>query len=238
MKLDILVIAAHPDDAELGCGGTIAKQINRGYKAGIIDLTRGELGTRGTPEIRAMEAQKAASILGLHVRENMELPDGLFQNIPENQYRVIQVIRKYQPDIVIANAVEDRHPDHGRAARLVSDSCFLAGLAKISTSDNGEAQLPWRPKALYHFIQARYIKPDIIVDISDFWAQKEAAFMAYESQMFNPSSTEAPTYIASIEFLELVKARAVEFGNAIGTRYGEGFTTGRIPGVRLLTDLL
>ncbi len=239
MKLDILVIAAHPDDAELGCGGTIAKHVNRGFKAGIIDLTRGELGTRGTPEIRAEEAAKAAAILGLTVRENLGLPDGFFQNDKESQLKVIQAIRKYQPDIVIANAVEDRHPDHGRAARLVNDACFLAGLSKVQTiSDNGRPQLPWRPRMLCHFIQARYIKPDIIVDISDFWSLKEAAFMAYESQMYNPESKEAPTYIASKEFLELVKARAVEFGNAIGKQYGEGFTMGRIPGADLLTHLI
>lgn len=239
MKLDILVIAAHPDDAELGCGGTIAKHISRGFKAGIVDLTRGELGTRGTPEIRAKEAEKAAKILGLSIRENLALPDGFFQNDPENQLKVIRVIRKYQPDIVLANAIEDRHPDHGRAARLVNDACFLAGLLKIQTfAEDGQPQLPWRPRVLCHFIQARYIKPDIVVDISDFWPQKEAAFMAYESQMYNPDSKEAFTYIASKEFLELVKARAVEFGNAIGKQYGEGFTMGRIPGIDLLSNLI
>lgn len=238
MKLDILVIAAHPDDAELGCGGTIAKQVEKGFRTGIVDLTRGELGTRGNPKIRASEAARAAEILGISVRENLGLPDGFINNDPESRLKVIQVIRKYQPDIVIANAVEDRHPDHGSAAKLVSDSCFLAGLTKISTSDNGQAQLPWRPKMLCHFIQARYIKPDFIVDVSDYWEKKEAAFMAYASQLFNPGSQEAPTYIASKEFLELVKARAVEFGNAIGKRYGEGFTMSRIPGIELLTDLI
>jgi bacillithiol biosynthesis deacetylase BshB1 len=239
MKLDILVIAAHPDDAELGCGGTIAKQVDRGFKVGIVDLTRGELGTRGTPEIRAKEAARAAEILRLSVRENLGLPDGFFQNDAENQLKVIQVIRKYQPDIVLANAVEDRHPDHGRAAMLVNDACFLAGLAKIhSVSDDGRPQPPWRPRMLCHFIQAHYIRPDIIVDISDFWDVKEAAFMAYESQMYNPESREAPTYIASKEFLELVKGRASEFGNAIGKRYGEGFTVRRIAGIDLLTNLI
>ncbi|MCX7636692.1 MAG: bacillithiol biosynthesis deacetylase BshB1 [Cyclobacteriaceae bacterium] len=238
MKLDILVFAAHPDDAELGCGGTLAKHAEKGFKVGIADLTRGELGTRGTPEIRAKEAEKAAQILGLAVRENLGLPDGFFQNEPKTQLKLISVIRKYQPDIVIANAVDDRHPDHGRAAKLVNDSCFLAGLSKIATFYEGKDQLPWRPRALYHFIQARYISPDIIVDISDYWDKKEASYMAYQSQMFNPDSTEPATYIASKEFLELVKARAVEFGNAIGKRYGEGFTVNRKIGVNLLTDLI
>ncbi|GIV35835.1 MAG: bacillithiol biosynthesis deacetylase BshB1 [Cyclobacteriaceae bacterium] len=238
MKLDILVIAAHPDDAELGCGGTLAKHISRGFKAGIIDLTRGELGTRGTPEIRASEAALAANILGLSVRENLELPDAFFMNDKETRLKVVQVIRKYRPDIVITNAVEDRHPDHGQAARLVNDACFLAGLSKIQTNLHGNAQQPWRPRALYHFIQARYIQPDVIVDISDYWEKKEASFMAYASQMYNPQSAEPATYIASREFLDLVRARAVEFGNAIGKKYGEGFVVNRTIGVSLLTDLL
>ena len=238
MKLDILVIAAHPDDAELGCGGTLAKQISRGFKVGIADLTRGELGTRGTPEIRTKEAEQASAILGITVRENLELEDGFFENNRESRLKVIQVIRKYQPDIVITNAVEDRHPDHGQAARLVNDACFLAGLSKIQTDLHRKAQQPWRPRALYHFIQARYIQPDVIVDISDYWDKKEAAFMAYASQMYNPQSTEPATYIASREFLDLVHARAVEFGNAIGKKYGEGFLVNRTIGVSLLTDLL
>ncbi len=238
MKLDILVIAAHPDDAELGCGGTLAKQISRGFKVGIADLTRGELGTRGTPEIRTKEAEQASAILGITVRENLELEDGFFENNRESRLKVIQVIRKYQPDIVITNAVEDRHPDHGQAARLVNDACFLAGLSKIQTDLHSKAQQPWRPRALYHFIQARYIQPDVIVDISDYWDKKEAAFMAYASQMYNPQSTEPATYIASREFLDLVHARAVEFGNAIGKKYGEGFLVNRTIGVSLLTDLL
>jgi bacillithiol biosynthesis deacetylase BshB1 len=238
MKLDILVIAAHPDDAELGCGGTLAKQISKGFKAGIADLTRGELGTRGNPEIRAQEAARAAAILGLSVRENLQLPDGFFENNQENQLKVVEVIRRYRPDIVITNAVADRHPDHGRAAQLVNDACFLAGLAKVQTTYQGISQEPWRPSALYHFIQARYLKPDIVVDISDFWQVKEAAFMAYASQMYNPQSTEPVTYIASRQFLELVHARAVEFGNAIGKQYGEGFTVSRTIGAHLLTDLI
>lgn len=238
MKLDILVFAAHPDDAELGCGGTIAKHVAMGHKVGVVDLTRGELGTRGTPEIRAKEAENAAKILGLSVRQNLGLPDGFFRNEEMYQKEVIAAIRRYKPEIIITNAIYDRHSDHGRAAQLVADASFLAGLAKVETSDNGEKQFPWRPKAVYHFIQALLIKPDFVVDISDYWEKKVASYMAFESQMFNPASKEPKTYISSPEFLRLVEARAVEFGSAIGAKYGEGFTVRRIPGIRLLTDLL
>ncbi len=238
MKLDILVFAAHPDDAELGCGGTLAKHVALGHKVGVVDLTQGELGTRGTPEIRLLEAENSSKILGLAVRQNLGLPDGFFRNDEAHQKAVITAVRRYKPEIVITNAVYDRHSDHGRAAQLVSDSCFLAGLAKIDTSENGETQSPWRPKAVYHFIQAQLIKPDFVVDITDYWEKKVASYMAFKSQMFNPASKEPSTYISSPEFLRLVEARAVEFGNAIGTKYGEGFTVRRIPGVRLLSDLL
>jgi bacillithiol biosynthesis deacetylase BshB1 len=238
MKLDILAIAAHPDDAELGCGGTLAKHAAMGHKVGIIDLTRGELGTRGTPEIRAKEAENASRILGLAVRENLGLPDGFFKNDEAHQRIVIAAIRRYKPEIVITNAVYDRHSDHGRAAQLVADSCFLSGLVKIITTDKGENQFPWRPKAVYHFIQAQLIKPDVVVDITGYWDKKVASYMAFESQMFNPESKEPNTYISSPEFLKLIEARAVEFGSSVGTQYGEGYTIRRIPGVRLLTDLL
>jgi bacillithiol biosynthesis deacetylase BshB1 len=238
MKLDILVFAAHPDDAELGCGGTIARHVAMGHKVGIADLTRGELGTRGTPEIRAKEAENASKILGLAIRENLGLPDGFFSNNQHTQLAVISTIRNYKPEIVITNAVYDRHSDHGRAAQLVADACFLSGLAKIETSLHGENQFAWRPKAIYHFIQAQLIKPDFVVDITDFWEKKVASYMAFESQMFNPASKEPKTYISSPEFLRLVEARAIEFGSAIGAKYGEGFIVRRIPGVRLLTDLL
>jgi bacillithiol biosynthesis deacetylase BshB1 len=238
MKLDVLVFAAHPDDAELGCGGTLAKHVAVGHKVGIVDLTRGELGTRGTPEIRAKEAENASRILGLAIRENLGLADGFFQNDEHHQKAVIAAIRRYKPELVITNAIYDRHSDHGRAAQLVADSCFLSGLAKIITSDKGENQFPWRPKAVYHFIQAQLIKPDVVVDITDYWEKKVASYMAYESQVYNPASKEPGTYISSPEFLKLVEARAVEFGSSIGTKYGEGFTVRRIPGVRLLTDLL
>ncbi len=238
MKLDILVLASHPDDAELCTGGTLAKHIALGYKAGIVDFTRGELGTRGTVEIRAQEAARASEILGLSARENLGFADGFFRNDEAHQREVIRIIRKYQPDIVLANAIYDRHSDHGRAAELAADACFLSGLARVETSLDGAAQKPWRPKAVYHYIQSQFIEPDLIVDISDFWEQKVASYMAYKSQVFDPASKEPETYISSPQFLKLIEARAVEFGNAIGTKYGEGFTVRRYPGVKSLLDLL
>lgn len=238
MKLDILVLAAHPDDAELCCAGTISKHISLGHKAGIIDFTHGELGTRGTPEIRASEAAKASEILGLSVRENLGLADGFFRNDEEHQRKVIRAIRKYQPEIVLANAIRDRHSDHGRAAQLADDACFLSGLSKIVTAYEGKEQSPWRPKAVYHYIQSQFIEPDFIVDISEFWDIKVASYMAYKSQVFNPESKEPETYISSPQFLKLIEARAIELGHAIGARYGEGFTVKRYPGIRNLFDLI
>lgn len=238
MKLDILVLAAHPDDAELCCGGTIALHVSLGHKVGIIDLTHGELGTRGTPEIRAKEAAAAAEILGLSVRENLGFADGFFKNDEEHQRAVISVIRKYQPDVVLANAIYDRHSDHGRAAQLAADSCFLAGLAKIETMLDEEQQAPWRPRAVYHYIQSQFIKPDVVVDVTEFWDKKVASYKAYKSQVFDPESNEPQTYISSPHFIQLIEARGVEFGNAIGTTYGEGFTVRRFPGVTNLFHLL
>lgn len=238
MKLDILVLAAHPDDAELCCGGTIARQIALGNKVGIVDFTRGELGTRGTPELRLQEAAKAAEILKLSTRENLGLPDGFFRNDEEHQREVIRAIRKYQPEIVLANAIHDRHSDHGRAAELGTDACFLSGLAKIETTLDGKPQQAWRPKAVYHYIQSQFIEPDFIVDISDFWEVKVASYMAYKSQMYDPQSKEPETYISKPEFLKLIEARAVELGHAIGVKYGEGYTLRRYPGVRNLFDLM
>jgi N-acetylglucosamine malate deacetylase 1 len=238
MKLDILVLAAHPDDAELCCGGTIARHVSMGHKVGIVDYTQGELGTRGTPEIRAQEAKAAAEILGLSVRENLGFADGFFKNDEEHQRAVISVIRKYQPDVLLANAIYDRHSDHGRAAQLATDSCFLAGLAKIETMSDGKVQAPWRPKALYHYVQSQFIEPNFIVDISDFWDSKVASYMAYKSQVFDPNSQEPHTYISSPQFLKLIESRAVEFGHAIGVKYGEGYTVRRYPGINSLFDLL
>jgi len=239
LKLDILVLAAHPDDAEISCGGTIAKHVSLGYKVGLVDFTRGELGTRGTPELRAEEAQAAAKILGAAIRENLRLKDGFFQNDPEHQLVVIRAIRKYQPDIVLANAIYDRHVDHGKGASLGYDACFLSGLVRIETSDeNGKKQQPWRPRAVYHYIQSNYIVPDFIVDISDFQDTKMRAIRAFQSQFYDPENPEPDTYISNPGFLTMLEARAAEFGYAIGTKYGEGFTVRRYPGVNSLFDIL
>ena len=238
MKLDILVLAAHPDDAEISCGGTIAKHVSLGHKVGIVDLTRGELGTRGTPETRAQEAAEGARILGVEIRENLGFRDGFFQNDPEHQLLLIQAIRKFQPEIVLANAIYDRHVDHGRAATLGYDACFLAGLVKIDTADaNGLKQQPWRPRAVYHYIQSNFIEPSFIVDISDFMDVKMQAIRAFKTQFYDPQSNEPETYISNPGFLKMLEARATEFGHAIGTKFGEGFTVRRYPGVKSLFDL-
>ncbi len=237
-KLDILVLAVHPDDAELGCAGVILKHNAMGKKSGIVDLTRGELGTRGTPEIRVKEAEAAGKILGLAVRDNLGIPDGFFQNTPEYQLKVIEVIRRYQPQIVITNAYHDRHPDHGRASELVQTACFLSGLRKIETFDNGQLQQAWRPQQLLHFIQDVYIKPDILIDISDYWDDKVASIRAYASQFHNPDWADEPqTYISSPEFIRNVEARDREFGRPIQARYAEGFLSKKILGVDSLFDL-
>ncbi len=239
MKLDILVMAAHPDDAELGCAGTIARHVAEGYKVGVVDFTQGELGTRGTAQTRAAEAAEAARIQGLAVRENLGFRDGFFRNDEEHQLRVIQAIRKYRPAIVLANAVYDRHTDHGKGASLASDACFLSGLVKIETKDeNGNPQQPWRPSAVYHYIQSIFVEPDFIVDISDYWHVKINAIRAFKTQFYDPNSSEPETYISRPGFIKMVESRAVEFGHAIGTQYGEGFTVRRYPGVKSLFDLL
>jgi N-acetylglucosamine malate deacetylase 1 len=237
MKLDILVLAAHPDDAELGCGGTILKHVSLGHKVGIADFTRGELGTRGTPQTREREAADSSRILGLSARENLNLPDGFFQNERTHQLAVIQAVRKYQPEIVLANAIYDRHSDHGRASDLAHDACFLSGLAKIETLQEGKPQAAWRPKALYHYIQSQLIQPDLIVDISGFWDKKMDAVRAFKTQFYDPGSKEAETYVSNPDFLRMLEARATEFGHAIGVRYGEGYTVGRFIGVNSLFDI-
>lgn len=239
MKVDILVIAAHPDDAELGCGGTIARHVDKGYKVGIVDLTRGELGTRGDPELRAHEAAAAASILGVVSRVNLEMKDGFFSNDESHQLRLVQAIRNFSPRIVLAPAIRDRHPDHGRASQLAVVSCFLSGLGKIHTKDaEGKEQIHWRPAHVYHYIQSQHISPDLIVDVSGYWAKKEQAIKAYKSQMYDPTSTEPETFISRPVFLEMIRSRAIDFGVAIGTAYGEGFTTLRPPAVEDLSSLI
>ena len=239
MKLDILVIASHPDDAEISCAGTIALHVALGHKVGIVDLTKGELGTRGTVEIREKEAAASAKILGVSVRDNLGLKDGFFQNDPTTQLSVVRAVRKYQPSIVLANAVYDRHVDHGKGASLAYDACFLSGLARIETVDDaGKKQQPWRPGAVYHYIQSLYIEPDFIVDISDYWQTKVDAIAAFKSQFFDPSSDEPETFVSNPGFVKMLEARALDWGYAIGATYGEGYTTRRYPGVKSLFDLL
>lgn len=239
MKLDILVIAVHPDDAELACSGTILKHVALGKKVGILDLTRGELGTRGTAETRAEEAEVSAKILGLHARENLGFRDGFFVNDEHHRLEVIKAIRKYQPEIIIGNAVEDRHPDHGRAGSLVNDSIFLSGLQKIETIVDGESQKPHRPRLFLQFIQDTYIQPDIIVDISDHIDKKVESIKAFKTQFYvaGENENEPATYISSPEFFDSILGRAREFGKSIGATYGEGFTSKRLLGVDNLFDL-
>lgn len=240
IKLDLLVFAVHPDDAELGCAGTILKHIAAGKKVGIVDLTQGELGTRGTAETRREEAEEATKLLGIAARENLKMRDGFFKNDEENQKKVIYAIRKYQPEIIISNALFDRHPDHGRAGELVNDAVFLSGLRKIITTSEGVEQKPHRPRLLLQLIQDRYIKPDIVVDISDYWEQKIKVIQAFKTQFFNPEykENEPQTYISSPEFLKVIESRAIEFGKDVNAKYAEGFTCRRLLGVNNLFDLL
>lgn len=240
MKLDILVFGAHPDDAELGAGATIAKEVSKGKKVGVVDLTRGELGTRGTAEIREQEATKAAKILGLSVRENMEFADGFFTNDREHQLELIKVIRKYRPEIVLCNAVDDRHIDHAKGSKLVSDACFLSGLVKIDTKMDGDDQWqePWRPKAVYHYIQWKNLEPDLVVDVSGFIDKKTEAIMAYSSQFYDPKSKEPETPISSKNFTDSVIYRARDLGRLVGVEYAEGFTVERYVAVDSLGDLI
>ncbi|MBB4106097.1 bacillithiol biosynthesis deacetylase BshB1 [Pedobacter zeae] len=237
MKLDILVIAVHPDDAELCCSGTILKHIALGKKVGIVDLTRGELGTRGTAETRDEEAADSARILGLHVRENLGMRDGFFQNDEFHRLEVIKVIRKYQPEIILSNALEDRHPDHGRAGDLVYDSVFLSGLPKIETLVEGIKQEAHRPRLLLQYIQDRYLKPDIIVDITEHMDKKIESIKAFKTQFYNPDVEGLQTYISSPEFFESMIGRAREFGKSISATFGEGFTSRKLLGVDNLFDL-
>ena len=238
MKLDILAFGAHPDDVELGCSATIAKEISLGKKVGIADLTRGELGTRGSAELRDEEAAKAAEILGVSVRENLAFADGFFKNDKEHQLEIIKMIRKYQPEIVLCNAIDDRHIDHPKGSQLVSDACFLSGLLKIETTLDGKQQEKWRPKQVYHYIQWKNIEPDFVVDVTGFMDKKVASVLAYSSQFFDPNSKEPETPITSKNFTESVEYRAKDLGRLIGVDYAEGFTTERYVAVENLSKLI
>lgn len=238
MKLDILAFGAHPDDVELGCGATIAKEVALGKKVGIVDLTKGELGTRGTEFTRKQEAEDAAAILGVVVRENLGFADGFFVNDKDHQLQIIKMIRKYQPDIVICNAIRDRHIDHGKGSDLVSDACFLSGLRKIETSLDGQLQLAFRPRLVFHYIQWQNIEPDFVVDVTGYMDKKIEAVKAYKTQFFDENSKEPATPITSKNFLDSVSYRAMDLGRLINTDFAEGFTTERYLAVNTLADLL
>lgn len=237
MKLDILAFAAHPDDLELAASGTVLKHIKAGKKVGVVDLTQGELGSRGSAEIRHLEAEKASGIMGLSSRDNLKMADGFFEHSKENLIKIIEQIRHYRPEIVLMNAIDDRHPDHGRASKLVSEACFLSGLRRIETSYEDKIQEAYRPKNVYHYIQDRYIKPDFIIDITEFYDQKIEAIMAYKSQFYDPESTEPNTPISGKDFLDSLNGRMSEFGRAIGVLYAEGFTAEKLIGVDSLFDI-
>jgi len=237
MPVDILAIGAHPDDVELGCGGTLIKHIANGYSVAIVDLTRGELGTRGNAEVRLLEARKAADLLKIQERINLEMRDGFFVNDEAHQMELIEHIRFFQPKIILAPSVHDRHPDHGRAARLVQQACFLSGLIKIESDWHARIQSPWRAPLLLHYIQDYYHKPDIVVDISDYYEQKMMAVKAYHSQFYNPESAEPDTPISMQGFFDVLKARAIEYGRPIGCQYAEGFISAKILGTDNLFTL-
>jgi bacillithiol biosynthesis deacetylase BshB1 len=238
MKIDILAIGAHPDDVELGCSATLAKEIANGKKVGILDLTRGELGTRGTAEIRDEEAANAAEILGVKFRHNLEFSDGFLVNNAASQLEIIKIIRKYQPEIVLCNAIDDRHIDHGKASKLASDACFLSGLQKIETIQDGNHQKAWRPKHVYHYIQWKNIEPDFVVDVTGFLEKKLETVFAYKSQFHKKEADEPETPISSTNFRDSITYRAQDLGRLIGTEYGEGFTVERYAAVNSIFDLI
>lgn len=237
-KLDILAFGAHPDDVELSASGTLKKHCEMGYSIGIVDLTEGELGTRGSAQLRYVEAAKAGEILGLSYRTNLQLKDGFFEINEESLHKVIVEIRKCQPEIVFCNALSDRHPDHGRGGDLVSRACFLSGLPKIQTTDGNAPQEAWRPKVVYRYIQDRYIKPDIVVDISAHIETKREAILAYSSQFYSPGSNEPETPISSKDFFEYIFSKDRAFGRQIGVSFAEGFNVERTPGIENLFNLL
>jgi len=237
-KLDILAFGAHPDDVELGCGGTLLAAVAEGKKVGIIDLTEGELGTRGTASVRLKEALLAGEIIGATVRENLGMKDGFFVNDQAHQIAIVEVIRKYQPNIILCNAPEDRHPDHGKAAKLIADAAFLSGLVKIQTTHNGVAQTAWRPTQVFHYIQSRNLTSNFVVDISAHMDKKMESIMAYSSQFYNPNSNEPNTFISSNSFLEFIKGRAKELGQQIGVQYAEGFISEKMIGIQSFDALI
>jgi N-acetylglucosamine malate deacetylase 1 len=243
MKIDILAIGVHPDDVELSCSGTLLRQIDQGKTVGLLDLTRGELGTRGTPEIRDEEAAAAARLMGAAFRKNLRMADGFFQYDKEHILKIIHILRLHQPEIVLANALEDRHPDHGKAARLIADACYYSGLAKVGTQDEtGRIQERWRPKAVYHFIQDYSLKPDFVVDITPFMDRKIELVLAFRSQFYLPEATEYQTEldtpISGKDFIDFLRAKAATYGRPAGFGYAEGFNVSRTPGVRDLFSLV
>ena len=237
LNVDILAIGAHPDDVELGCSGTIAKEIALGKKVGIIDLTRGELGTRGSAEIRDLEAKKAAGILGVSFRENLNFKDGFFTNDETHQLELIKVIRKYKPKIILCNAIDDRHIDHPKGAKLVVDSCFLSGLKKIKTNNEGVDQNPWRPENIYHYIQWKNLNPDFVVDISEYFDTKIKSVKAFKSQFYNGNESVHDTPISTKNFLDSIEYRAKDLGRLTGVEYAEGFIASRLPRIESISDL-
>ena len=237
MKVNILAVGVHPDDVELSCSGVLLKHIAMGHTAGILDLTLGELGTRGTPELRTKEALDSAAILGVAFRTQLTFRDGFFENDELHIRKIVEQLRKHQPEIVLCNAVNDRHPDHGRAAKLTADACFYSGLSKVKTVFDGVAQDAWRPKAVYHYIQDKYIEPDFVVDVTQHIDTKHRAIMAFASQFYDPKSKEPQTPISSKEFLEYVDSKMAMWGRSIGVAFAEGFTVTRIPGVNSFFDL-
>ena len=238
-KLDFLAFGAHPDDVELGCGATIAKLVSQGKKVGIVDLTRGELGTRGSAEIRTKETNEASKILGITIRENMDFKDGFFRNDEEHQLKIIQVIREYQPDFVFCNAPDDRHIDHPKGSQLIVEASFLSGLTKINTDDSsGNAQKQWRPKNIYHYIQWKNLDPDFIFDVSGFHNTKMDAVKCYSSQFYDPKSKEPETPISTKNFMDFVQSRANDFGRLIGVEHGEGFISNRKLGFSSFDELI
>jgi bacillithiol biosynthesis deacetylase BshB1 len=238
MKLDMLVFSAHPDDAEISAGGTIAKACSSGKKVGIIDMTKGEFGSRGSASLRLEEAESASKILGLHVRENIGLKDGFFTDDESTKIKLIIAIRKYRPDIVLCNSIHDRHPDHGRAGKIISEACFLSGLRKVLTDLDGVSQQEWRPRSVYHYIQDYFIEPDFVVDITSFFDVKMACIKAFSSQFYDPGSDEPDTPISGPEFFDYLKGRSMQFGRPAGFLYAEGFNVERYPGVNSFWDLV